>query len=234
MLTVDFNRFGVKDGHRVLDAGCGGGRHTFRALSSRCEVWATDLSKAELEAVKLGVWDRRDQGYVKGKCLAFRGNVFKLPFPDGFFDRVIIAEVMEHLYEDEKALAELVRVLKPGGKVAVTVPTCFSERVYRLLSDEYFNTPGGHVRIYHPFELAQKISGRGLKIYDVSFAHAIHTPYWMLRCIFGLHDHNARIPKAYHWWLVRASISPFMGKVEKILDYFFPKSIVLYAAKPGR
>lgn len=231
MLTVDFDRLDVRDGHRVLDAGCGGGRHTFRSLACKSMVWATDMSKKEIKEVKLGVWDRRDQGYVEGKCLAFQGDIFKLPFPDGFFDRIIIAEVMEHLYEDEKALAELVRILKPGGRVAVTVPTCFTERVYRLLSDEYFNTPGGHVRIYHPFELAQKITGHNLKIYDVSFAHAFHTPYWILRCIFGLHDNTAVIPKAYHWWLVQASISPFMRKFEKIFDHFFPKSIVLYAVK---
>ena len=223
--------FDVRDGHRMLDAGCGGGRHTFRALAEKCDVWATDMGRKEVEDVKLGVWERRDQGYVKGRCLAFQGDLFKLPFPDGFFDRVLIAEVMEHFYEDEKALTELVRVLKPGGKLAVTVPTCFTERIYRRLSPLYFNTPGGHVRIYHPFELAQKILKQGLKIYNISFAHAIHTPYWILRCIFGLHDQDARIPKAYHWVLLRASISPFMSKVEKVLDYFFPKSIVLYAVK---
>ena len=82
----------------MLDAGCGGGRHTFRALACKSEVWATDLCKEELEAVKLGVWERRDQNLVGGRCLAFQGDMFKLPFPDGFFDRVIVAEVMEHLY----------------------------------------------------------------------------------------------------------------------------------------
>jgi len=231
MLTVDFNRFDVQDGHRVLDAGCGGGRHAFRALMNKCSVWATDLCKQELQAVKLGIWDRSNQGFIKGQCLAFQSDIFRLPFPDEFFDRVLIAEVMEHLYEDEKALTELVRVLKKGGKLAVTVPTCFTEKVYRFLSDEYFNTPGGHVRIYHPTELAEKITRQGLRIYDVSFAHAIHTPYWALRCIFGLHDMEARIPKVYHWLLVKATVSSFMTKVENILNHFFPKSVVFYAVK---
>lgn len=232
MLTVDFNKLDIRDGHRFLDAGCGGGRHTFRALACKCQAYATDMSKKEIETLKLGLWDRKNQGFIKGSCVAFQGNIFKLPFPDGFFDRIIIAEVMEHLYEDESALNELVRVLKPGGKAAVTVPTCFTERIYRLLSNEYFNTPGGHVRIYHPFELAGKITKTGLKIYDTSFAHSLHTPYWILRCIFGLHDMTSRIPKFYHWVLVKATMSPFMSKFEKVLDRFFPKSIVLYASKP--
>ncbi len=231
MLTVDFDKLDIKEGHRVLDAGCGGGRHTFRALAENSQVWATDMCRQELEAVRLGVWDRRDQGYIKGRYVAFQGDIFNLPFEDGFFDRVIIAEVMEHLYEDVGALRELVRVLKPGGKAAVTVPTWFSERVYKLLSDEYFNTPGGHVRIYNPHELARKITSENLSIYDISFAHSIHTPYWILRCIFGLHDYDAAVPKAYHKMLVAASVSPFMRKVEGFLNYFFPKSMVLYAQK---
>jgi len=231
MLTLDFNLFDLKKGHRVLDAGCGGGRHTFRALMDPCDVWATDLSTAELKNVKLGLWDRNNQGFIKGRCLPFKSDIFRLPFPDGFFDRVIVAEVMEHLHEDTRALAELVRVLKPGGKIAVTVPTCFTERLYLSLCDEYFHTPGGHVRIYHPHELAWKITAQRLKIYAVSFAHALHTPYWMLRCIFGLHDQTALIPKWYHWLLVKFTVSPTMTKVENFLNHFFPKSIVFYATK---
>jgi SAM-dependent methyltransferase len=231
MLTLDFKQFDLREGHRVLDAGCGGGRHTFRALMAPCDVWATDLSRQELGNVKLGLWDRQLQGFIKGRCLPFRGDIFRLPFPDGFFDRVIVAEVMEHLHEDVRALEELVRVLKPGGKIAVTVPTCFTERLYRRLSWEYFHTPGGHVRIYHPFELARKIAERRLSIYGVSFAHALHTPYWILRCIFGLHDQNARIPKWYHWLLIKFAASPTMTRVENFLNYLFPKSIVLYAQK---
>lgn len=232
MLTLDFDKLDIRPGHRVLDAGCGGGRHTFRALMEPCEVWATDLSVGEIKNVKLGIWDRKNQGLVKGKCLPFRSNIFHLPFPDGFFDRIIVAEVLEHLHKDVQALQELTRVLKPGGRMAVTVPTCFTERIYRQLSNEYFNTPGGHVRIYHPFELAQKITSQGLNIYDISFAHALHTPYWILRCIFGLHDATAKIPKWYHWLLVKFTVSPTMTKVENFLNYFFPKSIVLYSYKP--
>ena len=231
MLTIDFDKFDVKPGHRVLDAGCGGGRHSFRACLESTEVWSTDLSKPELKSVQLGMWDRENQGLIEGCCLPFQSDIFQLPFPDGFFDRVIVAEVMEPLHEDTRALGELVRVLKPGGKIAVTVPTCFTERMYRRLSDEYFNTPGGHVRIYHPHELAGKITAQSLKIYGVSFAHALHTPYWILRCIFGLHDMEAWIPRWYHKLLLAFSVSPTMIKVEKFFDHFFPKSIVLYADK---
>ena len=51
-----------------------------------------------------------------------QGDALNLPFADGEFDRVIAAEVLEHIPADELAIAELVRVLRPGGTIAVTVP----------------------------------------------------------------------------------------------------------------
>ncbi len=51
-----------------------------------------------------------------------RGDATKLPFADGTFDRVVTSEVLEHIQDDVGAIAELARVLKPGGTLGVTVP----------------------------------------------------------------------------------------------------------------
>ena len=71
-----------------------------------------------------------------------------MPFPDGAFDRVIAAEVLEHIPADQAAMAEIARVLRPGGLLAVTVPAWLPERICWRLSDDYHNVPGGHVRIF--------------------------------------------------------------------------------------
>ena len=61
----------------------------------------------------------------------------RLPFADGDFDRVITSEVLEHIQDDVAAIAELHRVLKPGGTFAATVPTEWPEKINWMLSDEY-------------------------------------------------------------------------------------------------
>lgn len=81
---------------------------------------------------------------------------------DGEFDRIIAAEILEHIPEDEKAIAELFRVLAPGGVLAVTVPR-FAEKINWMLSDAYHvEVEGGHVRIYKEDELTGQVDASRL------------------------------------------------------------------------
>ena len=91
-----------------------------------------------------------------------RADARRLPFDDGEFDVVIAAEVLEHIHEDSAAIAELRRVLRPGGLIAVTVPRWWPERVCWALSREYHDVPGGHVRIYRRGQLADRLRRSGL------------------------------------------------------------------------
>lgn len=232
LLTIDFRHFDIGEGMNVLDAGCGQGRHSFYCLTHDCSVFSTDLSGDELKAMKSLLVDRRkNHKDVVGDAMIFRSDIFKLPFSDESMDRIICAEVLEHLHEDEKGLKELVRVLKPGGKMAITVPTWMTENMYKRLSREYFRTPGGHVRIFTQKELSRKIKSAGLNIYNVTYAHAFHTPYWVLKCIVGLHNDEARLPKYYHKFLFMSINSKPLKKAERFLNKFFPKSVVFYAKK---
>ena len=93
-----------------------------------------------------------------------QGDATRLPFADGTFDRVITSEVLEHIQADTAAIAEFVRVLKPGGTFAATVPTWCPEKINWMLSDEYHapKSVGGHVRIYTATELKAKLRSAGL------------------------------------------------------------------------
>src|SRR5207302_7665259 len=113
-----------------------------------------------------------------GAGAATRGDALALPFADATFDHVIAAEVMEHIPADTTALAELVRVLRPGGTIAVTVPRWLPERICWALSDEYHGKPGGHIRIYTAAQLAGRLRGSGVEVTGSHHAHALHTPYW--------------------------------------------------------
>ena len=116
-----------------------------------------------------------------------QGDATRLPFADGSFDRMIAAEVLEHIPDDAAAIAELARVLQPGGTMAVTVPAYGPERICWALSDEYHApfVAGGHVRIYKERELRGKLRGAGRAPRFAHHAHALHSPYWWLRCAVG-------------------------------------------------
>ena len=89
------------------------------------------------------------------------GDALSLPYADETFDCVIASEILEHVPQDDAAIAELIRVLKVGGDLAVSVPRWLPERVCWLLSDEYHSNEGGHVRIYRADELRAKIVKAG-------------------------------------------------------------------------
>jgi ubiquinone/menaquinone biosynthesis C-methylase UbiE len=232
VLTVDFSRFPVGGGDRVLDLGCGGGRHSFEVYRRGAHVVAFDHDFAELGPVAGMFAAMRDEGEAPAGAAAeaMTGDATAMPFPDGSFDRIIAAEILEHVPRDAAAMAEIARVLKPGGLAAITVPSWFPERVCWALSEEYHTVPGGHVRIYTRHELETKLERAGLTVTGKHHAHALHSSFWWLKCLAD--DDNALVG-AYHkllvWDIMRAPV--WTRAPERALNPVLGKSLVLYARK---
>ena len=233
LLTVELDRLRIRPGDRLLDAGCGEGRHCFGALDRGARVYGLDLDRGSLDRAAKPLRARAKE--VSSSGVMLQGDTFHLPFADASFDHVICSEVMEHVHDYAGACRELARVTRPGGHVAVTIPTATSEQLYLRLGDDYFESPGGHIRIFRPRELAAALGAAGLATTGISFAHALHTPYWALRSVAGLPraDENPLV-RAYRHFLLRATQSPAMARLERALNWVCPKSVVLYAEKPAR
>ena len=141
MLTVRFDTLGVQPGDLLLDMGCGAGRHAFESYRRGARVVAFDYSAAELKDVGglfAAMRETGEAGTEPGSlAVTANGDALRLPFPDDTFDRIIASEVLEHVSDDQAALNEILRVLKPGGTLAATVPSWFPEQVCWALSDEY-------------------------------------------------------------------------------------------------
>ncbi len=237
MLTVDFARLGLRPGMRVLDIGCGNGRHAFESLRRGAEVVAADLDDAALAEVAAMGAAMQAAGEVPagGSLRTVCADARRLPFRDGDFDVVIAAEVLEHINDDSAAIAELRRVLRPGGLIAVTVPRWWPERVCWALSREYHEVPGGHVRIYRRGQLADLLAASGLVVSGSHHhAHALHSPYWWLRCAIGMRREDATVARLYHRFLVYDLMRRprWTRSLERTLDPVLGKSIVLYARRP--
>jgi SAM-dependent methyltransferase len=235
LLTVDFTKFRVNPGDLVLDLGCGAGRHAFEAYRRGARVIAADLNPGELSPVA-GMFAamRAETGVpAPARAGAVTADATRLPFPDDAFDAIIAAEILEHVPRDTAAMAEIARVLRPGGSLAVTVPAWLPERICWALSREYHEVPGGHVRIFTRAELTAKLAAAGLRPTGSHRAHGLHSAYWWLKCAVGVNDDKHPAVRAYHellvWDIMR---KPALTRLsETALNPLLGKSLVIYATK---
>lgn len=236
MLTVDYRRLGVQPGDRLLDLGCGFGRHAFQAARLGAQVVALDAGSDEVRGVLATFAAMVEAGELdtaRDRVGAARGDALALPFADATFDRIIASEVLEHIPDDEQAMAELARVLRPGGTMAVTVPRAGPEVVNWALSDDYHDVPGGHVRIYRRGQLVRRLERAGLETTGYHHAHGLHAPYWWLRCLVGPSNDRHPLVAAYHRLLVwDITSAPRVTRgADRLLNPLVGKSLVVYTTK---
>ena len=232
MVTVDFHELKLKPGSIVLDAGCGNGRH-LRALAKipGLKIIGIDRNQNDINDALVSLKNIPDA--LSDDLVVTLADINNLPFEAEYFDCVICSEVLEHIPEHEKALKELVRVLKPQGQLVVSVPRYFSERICWLISPAYYNEEGGHIRIYKEKNLRKMLTKHGITCWKINYKHALHAPYWWLKCLVGLKNEKNWLIRGYKRFLEWDIMSkPRAVRIlEDILNPFIGKSIVFYLKK---
>jgi len=232
MLTIDIRKLGLEPGMKVLDAGCGAGRHLCEAFRvNGIDVVGIDLNWGDLEKTRSFLCLMSAE--CNGRWLISKGDVTHLPFKDEAFDAVICSEVLEHIPDNQRAIRELVRVLKGGRPLAVSVPRFLPEKICWVLSEAYHHEPGGHIRIYRKNELLNLLTSAGTKCREIRYKHALHSPYWWLRCFVGHKNEDSlpvRLYKNFLEWDIihHPALTRFL---DKLLNPVLAKSIVYYMRK---
>jgi len=114
-------RSGIKEGMRVLDLGCGSGAFTTfvaRIVGEKGAVYAVDIEPKMLKQLESKL-SRPENKDIKNVELT-QSSAYKLPFEDDFFDLAYMIAVLQEIPDRMRALAEIRRVLRPAGILAVT------------------------------------------------------------------------------------------------------------------
>ncbi len=240
-----FQGFHIAASDYVLDVGCGLGQTTLFCANRGAHVTFTDVVAESIAELETKV---RDLGTARG----FEGIVSDsdpLRVPDGKATRVVCQEVLEHVTDPDRVLAELVRAGQPGALYLLTVPGEQGEKVQEQFAPPmYFQHPN-HIRIFSKDEFVLLVENSGLEIVSYTpygffwfFGMCIH---WAVQAAkaqdfesqpFAIYESmNPPFDDSLQTWatLWRRLIStPEGASLKRELDVLLPKSQVILARKP--
>jgi SAM-dependent methyltransferase len=208
---------------RVLDLGCGPG-NLLDVLGEHGDAYGSDYSS---DALRFCV----GRGYRR----LFRADFHDLPLRADAFDLVTCCDVLEHVSDDRRALAELLRVLKPGGLLVATVPA------FQFLWGDH-DTLYGHLRRYRAPALRERLLQAGFDVQRVTyFEPAYVAPLWLFRKLKklfargdGLAQRDDFVPLARP---LNALLSSLLGAERfplRLVNFPFGVTLLALARKPAR
>jgi len=233
--TVDMDLLDVREGHSVLDVGCGDGYLLRKAARRASLTMGVDLDESRLRASRNSLTDSRRSGQSPIELTV--ADAQRLPFADASFDRIICTETLEHVADAQLALRELARVLRPGGRLAVSVPHFLCEAILYSLIRGYFEFPGGHRRVFTPRTLTRALTRAGLQPYAGYPRDSLESAYWILLSLLSRPPRRFDgVLAALERWRAQTRSEPysrFYHAADQMGNRLLPKSVVVYALKPA-
>jgi len=145
----------AQPGERVLDLGCGAGRFVAALRDAGCDPVGVEIAEGALA---------RARANAPGADLRLLEDDGSLPLDHGSVDLVWCSEVLEHVADTAHLLLEVRRVLRPGGRLLVTVPShgrLKAARISLTRFESHFDPLGQHLRFYTRRSLAATLRHAG-------------------------------------------------------------------------
>jgi SAM-dependent methyltransferase len=232
--AIDPRRLDLTPRRRVLDVGCGTGRHLLELSRYPADLIGLDMARQDLRIMRYLFTLTAKERPIEAEVSMVVGVGERLPFRDELFDDVICTETLEHVPDDRAVVVELLRVLRPGGVLVLSVPDEYSERLLWRLSPRYRNTPGGHVRIYKREALARLLLENGAEPFAVEYRHSLESLRWLVHSVVDREwGKPGLITRGIRWLLDTPSHRNWrvLAWCDALGNRLLPKSVVLYGRK---
>ena len=235
-----FRGFSLTPQDILVDVGTGSGGPLGFCVSRVAEVVAIDSDPTALENSRSNN-DLRDAKNIRFLLASSE----RIPLPDGFANKVMCLEMLEHVGEPELAAAELHRVGQPGCRYLISVPDPRSERILQQVAPKsYFERPH-HINIFEPNAFRSLLSNAGLNVLSHDFVggySSVFTALYFSRTSrLGLSGQSAINSEIAHSDVVldewastwnRMLDSTYGIHIKEMFDSVLPKSQVIVAEKP--
>jgi SAM-dependent methyltransferase len=215
---------------RVLENGCGVGMYVDHLLPYAGEIIGLEVDFERGFEVATSLSSRLDTTSAHVICAAGEN----LPFPDESFDAILSHEVLEHVQDDQRAVCEMVRILRPGGRMMIFVPNrgypfethgIFWKGKYHFgniplvnwLPSRIRNRLAPHVRVYNHHSLERLFKNLPVQFifqttifgaYDNIIYRSPRLGGWLRRILQGMEETPFRIFGLSHFWVVEKQAIP--------------------------
>jgi SAM-dependent methyltransferase len=230
--NIDVERLKLRSGDSVLDVGCGAG-HLAREFVSRGYSLVGVEPSERLRAEFVATGAELDSAVYS----VLDGRAENLPFPDGSWKAIVLTEVLEHVDDPEQVLSELHRVLALDGRLCISVPTSFSERLYSRLHPRY-TVNATHLRVFTKDSLTDLLRRCDFRVVCIEGRNFVPAVLWFFHALFRSEaDHTGAIRG--NLWVSRVVGGFFavlerlklLGAVTAIGNRIFAKSWYVYVEK---
>lgn len=235
-----FPGFTVTEGDTVLDIGCGHGETCMRVGQVGAAVIGLDIDRENLQLACACM-----NGIPARSFMSIHSDCDPIPIRDSSITAVIAREVLEHVSNPRRLVAEMARVGTAGARYLVSVPDSLSEDLIALVADPSYFQPPNHVHVFDRWEIESILTDAGLEIVSRSFAGFYESLWWLFSIASSPHHlsnwpscrnkpvgHEARTHLVQLWEEAWREFSRVGGcdVVASVLDSRIPK-FQLYVAK---
>ena len=228
---IDFEKLNIKQDTKILDIGCGTGQVYLPLAQKGYKIIGFDLNIKRLKGLR-GNCELKN---IRPQLLIANGK--EMPFNFDVFDIVVCREVLEHVENPREMLESIYKVLKPDGRLCISVPSSHTETYFQLVNPEWLEM-AGHINVFSKNKLKVMLEENGFKVVETQGENFFYTFFWFFHSIVRTkHDGTGKILNHHKLANLIFRLWKKLGNgrikwgIEKIGNSLFAKSYFYYCVR---